>query len=292
MHLFFQQLINGIALGSTYAVIALGFAIVYSVLRMINFAHGDVYIFGVFTSLACLKADVPAVVAVLAGLATGAALAMLVERVAYRPLRDANPLMPLLTAVASALVIRQVTVLLFGLQTEPFPQILTSSVTVLGLEVSWIKLLSLVVAVGVAGGVAVFLRKTRWGRAIVLMRQDLEAARLMGIRVDRLVSVIYALAGILGVVGGLLASSTSGALSAQMGLQGTINAFTASILGGLGGLSGAVVGGLTLGVIHAMTAAYVSTSYEAAISFGVLILVLLVRPAGLIPSAARHDVRV
>lgn len=292
--MFLQQLVNGVANGATYALIALGFALVYSVLRMVNFAHGDVYIFGVFVTLWCLNGDVPAPIAVLAGLAAGAALAVVVERVAYRPLRNAHPMMPLVTAVAAALLIRQITVLLFGLQTYAFPQVLSTPVSFLGIEVSGTKLLSLGVAVVVALALTLFLQRTRWGRAILLMRQDLEAARLMGIPVDRMVSVIYALGGLLGVIGGLLASSTSGALNANMGLQGTINAFIAAILGGLGGLFSAVVGGLALGVIYAMSAAYLSASYSTAISFGVLVLVLLVRPAGLVPGAGarRHEARV
>lgn len=292
MDLFLQQAVNGLALGANYALIALGFAIVYGVLRMINFAHGNVLVFGVFVTLYLMDKGSNAVLAVLAGMATGAGLAALVERVAYRPLRRAHPMMPMLTAIASGLLLLQLTELIFGLQTRPFPQVFEGNVTLGSVQVSGTKLFTLAVAIVLTIGLTLFLRGTRAGKAIILMRQDLEVAGLMGIGVNRMISVVYAIGGLIGVVGGLLAASTTGAINPQVGLDLTIVAFVAAILGGLGSLPGAVVGGLALGVIRAMSDAYISTSYSKAVVFGVLIVVLLLRPGGIVNTAVAREVRV
>lgn len=286
MDLFLQQLINGVALGSIYGLIALGFALVFSVLRMMNFAHGDTFMVGVFVVIGALGVKVPAPIAFVAGAAAAALLAVLVERIAYRPLRSSHPMMPIMTALAAALVLRQVVVFVWGVQPVPFPQLLPIPLDVGPLQVSGTQVITLLVAIVAAVVFRIFLERTKWGRAIVLMRQDLEVARLMGVPVDAVVSLIYALAGLLGVVGGVLYATNYGIVNAQMGINSTVNGFIASVLGGLGGLEAALVGGLVLGVVQQLTAAYVSSSWQTAVSFTILILVLLVRPNGLVPGQA------
>ena len=289
MDLLLQQLINGVALGAVYALIALGFALVFSVLRMMNFAHGDTYLVGVYVVMGSLQTGLPAPIAVLLGAATAALLATLVERVAYRPLRSSHPMMPIMTAIAAGIILRQVVVFVWGVQTQSFPQLLPVPYSLGNLQISGTQVITLVVAIGCAVGFRLFLNRTRWGRAIILMRQDLEVARLMGIPVDRVVSLVYAVAGLLGVIGGLLFATNYGVVDSQMGINGTVNGFIASVLGGLGGLEAALVGGLLLGVVQQLTSAYISSSWQTAVLFAILILVLLVRPNGLIPGQAAPE---
>lgn len=282
MTLAFQTLVNGLALGANFALIALGFAVVYSVLRMFNFAHGDIYMFGVYAMLSLLLSHIPIVFAVLAGMAVAGALAMCVERFGYRPLRNSHPMMGIIMAVAAALVIRQIVILIWGASQQTYPQIIPGHFTIQGVTVTNIQVLVLAVAIAAAVGMTFFLRRTRWGRAILLVRQDLEVARLMGIPVNRVVSLIYAVAGILGAVGGYLFVATYGVIGPLFGFQQTVEAFVAAVLGGIGGLGGAIVGGLALGLVEQFSAAYISTSYQLAIAFGVLVLFLLVRPYGIL----------
>ena len=289
MDLLLQQLINGVALGAVYALIALGFALVFSVLRMMNFAHGDTYLVGVYVVLGSLQSGLPAPIALLLGAATAALLAALVERIAYRPLRSSHPMMPIMAAIAAGIILRQVVVFVWGVQTQSFPQLLPVPYNLGNLQISGTQVITLVVAIVCAVGFRQFLNRTRWGRAIILMRQDLEVARLMGIPVDEVVTLVYALAGLLGVIGGLLFATNYGVVDSQMGINGTVNGFIASVLGGLGGLEAALVGGLLLGIVQQLTSAYISSSWQTAVSFAILILVLLVRPNGLIPGQAAPE---
>lgn len=289
MTLAFQTLVNGLALGADFALIALGFAVVYSVLRMFNFAHGDIYMFGVFAMLSLLLSHIPIVLAIFAGMAVAAALAMCVERFGYRPLRNSHPMMGIIMAVAAALVIRQIVVLIWGASQQPYPQVLPGQFTIGGVTISNIQILVLAVAVFAAVGMSLFLRYTRWGRAILLVRQDLEVARLMGIPVNRVVSLIYAVAGILGAVGGYLFVATYGVIGPLFGFQQTVEAFVAAVLGGIGGLGGALVGGIALGMVEQFSAAYISTSYELAIAFGILFVFLVVRPYGILGTQIKGE---
>ncbi|MGO9178946.1 MAG: branched-chain amino acid ABC transporter permease [Candidatus Limnocylindrales bacterium] len=289
MDIFLQELINGVALGAVYALIALGFALVFSVLRMMNFAHGDTYMVGVFVVLGCLQVGLLAPLALLLGAATAAVLAALVERIAYRPLRSSHPMMPVMTALAAAVVLRQIVVFVWGVQTLPFPQLMPVPFNLGQLQISGTQTITLIVAIGCVVGFRLFLDRTKWGRAILLMRQDLEVARLMGIPVDEVVTLVYALAGLLGVIGGVLYCTNYGVIDAQMGINMTVNGFIASVLGGLGGLEAALVGGLLLGVVQQLTAAYLSSSWQTAVSFTILIVVLLVRPNGLVPGQAAPE---
>lgn len=277
-----QTFVNGVSLGSIYAIIALGFAIVYSVLRSFNFAHGDTYMVGVFVMLTIALSGVPIIVALLAAIAVATSIAVAVERFAYRPFRGSNPLMGVIAAVAVALVLRQVVVLIWGVQTRSFPELFQHPFRINGVIITAVQILTLAVAVAVALGVTVFLRWTRWGKAILLVRQDMEVASLMGIPVNRVIAVVYAVAGAVGAIGGYLFATSYGVIDSTFGFTQTIQAFIAAILGGIGGLGGALVGGLTLGLLDQFTAAYVSTAYENAIVFGVLVLFLLFRPYGII----------
>jgi branched-chain amino acid transport system permease protein len=277
-----QTVVNGLALGSIFAIIALGFAVVYSVLRMMNFAHGDTYMVGVFTMLSLSLAGVPLWLALLIGMALAAVLALGVERFAYRRMRQEHPIMPIIAAVAIALVFRNVVVLIWGTTTRSFPEPFSHPVTIGGIVITETQIVTLAVAICVAIGINLFLNRARWGRSILLVRQDVEIARLMGIPVNRVISIVYAIAGALGALGGFLFVTSYGAIDPTFGFQQTIFAFIASVLGGLGGLSGALIGGLALGLCEQFVAAYIGGGYQTAISFGLLIVFLLFRPNGII----------
>jgi branched-chain amino acid transport system permease protein len=277
-----QTVVNGLALGSIFAIIALGFAVVYSVLRMMNFAHGDTYMVGVFTMLSLALAHVPLLLALVAGMAVAALLAVGVERFGYRRMRQQHPIMPIIAAVAFALVFRNIVVLIWGNTTRSFPQAFPHPIRLDGIVVTETQIVTLAVAICVAVGVNLYLKKARWGRSILLVRQDVEVARLMGIPVNRVISIVYGLAGSLGALGGFLFVTSYGAIDPTFGFQQTIFAFIAAVLGGLGGLSGALIGGLALGLCEQVVAAYIGGGYQIAISFGLLIVFLLFRPNGIV----------
>lgn len=277
-----QTIVNGLALGSIFAIIALGFAVVYSVLRMMNFAHGDTYMVGVFTMLSLTYAGVPLLLALLVGMAIAGVLAVGVERFGYRRMRQQHPIMPIIAAVAFALVFRNVVVLLWGNTTRSFPQAFPHPITIAGVVITETQIVTLIVAIAVAVGVNLYLQKTRWGRSILLVRQDVEVARMMGIPVNRVISIVYAIGGLLGALGGFLFVTSYGAIDPTFGFQQTIFAFIAAVLGGLGGLSGALIGGIALGLCEQVVAAYIGGGYQIAISFALLIVFLLFRPNGIV----------
>ncbi len=282
MRFAIQTIVNGLALGSIFAIIALGFAVVYSVLRMMNFAHGDTYMVGVFLMLSLTTAGVPILLALPVGMALGAGLAVGVEHFGYRRMRQEHPIMPIIAAVAFALVFRNIVVLIWGTSTRSFPEAFPRPITIGGIVVTETQIVTLAVAICVAVGVNLYLKKARWGRSILLVRQDVEVARLMGIPVNRVISIVYGLAGGLGALGGFLFVTSYGVIDPTFGFQQTIFAFIAAVLGGLGGLSGALIGGLALGLCEQLVAAYIGGSYEVAISFGLLIVFLLFRPNGIV----------
>jgi branched-chain amino acid transport system permease protein len=280
----FQTIVNGLALGGIYAIIALGFAVVYSVLRMMNFAHGDTYMVGVFVMLSLILAGVPVVAALAMAMVLAGLLAMAVERFGYRPMRDSHPMMGIIAAVAVALVLQQIVVLVWGVGTRPFRQAFPHNLSMGGVLISETQIVTLAVTLVIAVGTTILLKRTRWGRAILLVRQDMEVARLMGIPVNRVISIVYFFAGALGAVGGYLFVSTYGVIDPTFGFQQTIEAFIAAVLGGIGGLGGAVLGGLALGLCEQAAASYISSSYQTAVAFGILVVFLLIRPHGLLGS--------
>jgi branched-chain amino acid transport system permease protein len=280
--LFWETLVSGIALGSIFALIALGFSVVYSVLRMFNFAHGDIYMVGVFTMFGLLTAHVNLLVALLAAVLVAALLAAGVERFGYRRFRNSHPMMGVIAAIGIALVVRNLVVLIWGVSTQPFPQLLPESFHLASVQITYVQVLTLVVTIVISIGFSLFLKFTRWGRAIILVRQDMEVAQMMGIPVNRVISVVYALGGLLGAIGGYLFVATYGVIDPNFGFQMTVDAFIAAVLGGIGGLGGAVVGGLTLGLCQQFAGAYISTSYQMAVAFGFLVIFLLIRPFGIL----------
>jgi len=297
---FFQQLLNGIAWGGIYALVALGYTMVYGVLRLINFAHGEVYMVGAMTGYYVAHAlslgrepSIPGLVAVLvASMATCALLGATIERVAYRPLRHAPRLAPLITAIGVSLLLQNAGQLVFGADPKFFPPLLRSQevLRVGALAVSNIQLTVVVTAFVLMAGLQLVVRRTRFGRAMRAVSVDAPAAALMGVPVDRVISGTFMLGSALAAAAGILVGLSNPKIDPLMGLLPGLKAFVAAVLGGIGSIPGAMVGGLLLGIVETLVAGYVSSTYRDAIAFVILIVILLYRPTGLFGTAQTEKV--
>jgi branched-chain amino acid transport system permease protein len=279
-----QQVVNGLGTGSQYALWAVGYGLVFQVLGLMHFAHGDTLLVGLYIAFSLIVTlALPIWIAFVIVIAAGAVLAAGVERVVYRPLvkRD-NPMAAFCAALGAAYILRNVVTLGWGHDPKIFPDTLRgSSVTVGDTVFNTVPMIALAVTLGVVGAFTLFLRRHRWGQAITMVAQDRTTAGLMGIPVYRVIALVYALSGAIGMVGGLLFVSQFGALDPLVGLSITLKAFVAALIGGLGRLGGAVLGGLLLGVVEALVIGYISSLYSDAVVFGLLAVILIARPQGL-----------
>jgi len=286
-----QQLLNGITWGSIYALIALGYTMVYGVLRLINFAHGEVYMMGAMTGYYTARALGLATEPSLGGLALVLVTSMLacgllgavIERVAYRPLRGAGRLAPLITAIGVSLFLQNTGQLVFGADPKFFPALLRSEEVWRSgdVAVSNIQLTVLVTAVVLMAGLEFIVQRTRFGRAMRAVSYDAPAAALMGVPVDRVITGTFVLGSMLAAAAGILVGLSNPKIEPLMGLMPGLKAFVAAVLGGIGSVPGAMVGGLLLGVIETLVTGYLSSTYRDAIAFVILVLILLYRPTGL-----------
>jgi branched-chain amino acid transport system permease protein len=279
-----QQLVNGLVVGSVYALVALGYTMIYGILGLINFAQGEIYMCGAFVTVLLLATgEVPFVASVAAGLMAAAILGLILERVAFRPLRGAHPLVPLISAIGASIFLQSLALLLFGPNNRPFPLTFDFAGAHLGgLPLNPLEAAILLAALGFMGLLVLFVRGTRYGKAIVACALDRDTARLMGINVDRMVSLTFIVGSGLSGAGGIMMAIYYNATYPGMGLLPGLKAFSAAILGGVGNIPGAILGGLLLGVAESLGAAYISSGYKDAIAFIILILVLLVRPQGIL----------
>jgi len=279
---FGQQLLNGLAAGSIYALLAVGYSLVYGLLELINFAHGHVYMVGTFVVLSSMLAGFPFAFALVIGMGFGALLGVLIERVAYRPFRGANRIIPTVSAVAVTLILENVAAQVWGPATRRFDTPLpTSAIEILGLRISWIQVIVLAVTAVIAVMLYLMVQYTSWGRNVRAIRDDMQSAELVGVPVNRIVTSVYALGGALGVLAGVLFAAYYDSVYVSMGFYGTLYAFTAAVIGGIGDLRGAFIGGVLLGIVQALTAGYISSGYMDAVTFGLLIVFLVFRPLGL-----------
>lgn len=306
MEQFIQQLINGSHLGATYALIALGYTMVYGVLKLINFAHGDVFMLGAYAGLFAVsglglakQSSWATVILVLLAAMVACALAgMLIERLAYRRLRSAPRLNTLITAIGVSLLLEYGGQRVFGAQTQSFPTgILPPANLALGgtIRLSTVQILTFVVTLVLMVGLELIVRRTRVGKAMRAVSVDREAALLMGIPTDRIILFTFALGSALAAAAGVLYTLDKGKLDPLMGLYVGLKAFVAAVLGGIGSLPGAVVGGFVLGLTETLVAGYGSmikldSTWRDAVAFGILVLILIVRPAGLMGSTVREKV--
>lgn len=292
---FLQQLVNGVVLGATYGLIALGYTMVYGVIQLINFAHGDIFMLGAFGGLALYKV-LPAgmqsnnlvalPLCLIAGIALSVAVAVAMERVAYRPLRNAPRLAPLITAIGVSAMIEEGTRLWYPGAKAPldFPPLLPSgSVTIGGVTISYASIVVVVVAVVLMVALQTFVLKSRTGRAMRATAQDPDTAQLMGIDTNRIIVITFILGAALAAVAGVLQGARLGTVRFDDGFVAGLKAFTAAVLGGIGNITGCVVGGFVLGIVEVMAVQYLpnGSGYKDLWAFVVLILVLVFRPTGL-----------
>ena len=281
---FMSYLISGISLGSVYAIIALGYTMVYGIAKMINFAHGDIIMVGayslyVFTALLGL----PVPVAIILTIIVCAVLGITVERIAYKPLRNAPSLAVLITAIGVSYFLQNVALLIFKATPIPFGSVIkVSSFKIGGIHISGITIVTFVVTVIAMVILTWFINKTRAGSAMRAVSEDKGAAALMGINVNKTISMTFAIGSALAAVAGILFICQYESLSPTLGALPGIKAFVAAVLGGIGSIPGAMLGGVVLGIIESVSKAYISTQLADAIVFGVLVIVLLVRPSGLL----------
>ena len=282
---FFQQLINGVSLGSIYALIALGYSMVYGIIRLINFAHGDIYMLGAYAGyFATTYFKMSFIPALVFSMVTAAVVGMLIERLAYRPLRGAPKIAILITAIGVSYFLQNAAQLLWGATPKNFTSLVTFQVPefLAKFNVSAVSLVTIVACLVIMAGLMFFTGKTKMGKAMRAVSEDKAAAQLMGINVNRTISMTFAIGSALAAIAGVLLCSYSPVLQPTTGAMPGIKAFDAAVFGGIGSIPGAFVGGILIGIIEAMAQAYISTSLANSIVFGVLIIVLLVKPAGLL----------
>jgi branched-chain amino acid transport system permease protein len=294
---FLQQIINGLSLGSIYALIALGYTMVYGILKLINFAHGEVFMVGAYTgfyaagalgvaSFEAQNRGFPLYLALLVlilAMAAAALLGMTIEFLAYRPVRSAPRLTPLITAIGVSLFLQNAGMLLFSPNPQRYPAILSEvRFELFGVIVTNIKLTIFVVALSLMLGLHLFVQKTWTGRAMRALSFNIDAAKLMGIDTNQVIRATFAIGSSLAAAGGILFGLDQITINPLMGVLTGLKAFVAAVLGGIGSIPGAVIGGLLIGLAEQLTAGYLSPEYRDAITFVILIVILLLKPEGLL----------
>ena len=283
---FLSYLINGISLGSIYAIIALGYTMVYGIARMLNFAHGDIIMvggFAIFTVVSTL--NLPPVLGILTAVTVCTILGVTIERVAYRPLRGASSLAVLITAIGVSYLLQNVALLIFGSNARQFTSVVTLPNLKLAdgaLTISSVTIVTIISCIVIMIGLTSFINKTKVGQAMLAVSEDNGAATLMGIDVNRTIAITFAIGSALAAEAGALLCSTYPSLTPYTGSMPGIKAFVAAVFGGIGSIPGALIGGILLGVIENLSKAYISSQLSDAIVFSVLIVVLLVRPTGIL----------
>ena len=300
MDIFAQQLVNGLILGSIYALIALGYTMVYGILGLINFAHGEIVMIGAMVCITCLNlllghfGDLSPLLlvcaSVLMAIPVCALLGYSIERVAYRPLRKAPRLAPLITAIGVSIVLQNLAMIIWGKQYTPFPSIFANEpYHIAGAVITPLQVSIIVLAAVIMLGLWLLVQKTKLGRAVRATAQNPSVASLMGVNVNQVIAVTFILGSCLGAVAGIMVAANYGQAHAYMGFLLGLKAFCAAVLGGIGNIAGAVIGGLLLGIIESVGAGYLGdvtnnflgSQYQDIFAFLVLILVLVFRPSGL-----------
>ena len=281
---FLNYLISGIGLGSIYAIIALGYTMVYGIAKMLNFAHGDIIMVGAYAVITTvLTANFPPLVGILVGILVCVVLGVTIEFLAYRPLRQAPPLSVLITAIGVSYFLQNLALLIFGSEQKAFPTIIKlPTIEAGGVYIDGITLITLVVTAVIMVGLTLFINKTRMGKAMRAVSEDKGAAELMGISVNHTITITFAIGSALAAVAALFYGMSYIYIRPTTGSMPGIKAFTAAVFGGIGSIPGAMLGGILMGVIEQLSKTYISTLWSDAIVFGVLVLVLVVKPTGLL----------
>lgn len=284
---FISYLINGLSLGSVYAIIALGYTMVYGIAKMLNFAHGDVIMVGAYVALMCMtKAGVSPILAVISAVVICTILGIVIEKVAYRPLRNAaSPLAVLITAIGVSYLLQNLALLIFGANAQSFPTAVKwkgFSLAEGALNISGETIVTILACIVIMIVLSLFIKKTKAGQAMRAVSEDKGAAQLMGINVNGTIALTFAIGSALAAIAGVLLCSAYPSLTPYTGAMPGIKAFVAAVFGGIGSIPGAFLGGILLGIIEILSKAYISSQLADAIVFAVLIVVLLVKPTGIL----------
>ena len=282
---FLQFLISGISLGSIYALIALGYTMVYGIAKMLNFAHGDVIMIGAYVAYVSISTlNLSPFFAVLIAVVTCTLLGILIERVAYKPLRNSSPLTVLITAIGVSYLLQNIALLIFGSKAVNFTSVVARPAfeIVPGLTVTGETAVTIAVSVVIMAALMIFINHTKAGQAMLAVSEDRGAAQLMGVNVNGTISLTFAIGSALAAIAAVLLCSSYPVLSPYTGAMPGIKAFVAAVFGGIGSIPGAMIGGILLGVIENLSKAYISSQMSDAIVFLILIIVLLVKPTGIL----------
>lgn len=283
---FLSNIINGISLGSIYAVIALGYTMVYGIAKMLNFAHGDVIMVGGYIAfISIVNLGLPPLVGVLLAMLVCTLLGIIIERVAYKPLRQASSLAVLITAIGVSYLLQNLALLIFGSSPYMFTSVINvPSLKLAGgaLEISGETIVTIIVSIVIVIGLSLFINKTKPGRAMLAVSEDKGAAQLMGVNINATIALTFAIGSALAAVAGVLLCSKYPNLVPTTGAMPGIKAFVAAVFGGIGSIPGAMIGGILIGIIEILGKAYISAQLADAIVFAVLILVLLIKPTGIL----------
>ena len=284
---FISYLINGLSLGSVYAIIALGYTMVYGIAKMLNFAHGDVIMVGAYVVLMCMtNAGLSPILAVISAVIICTILGIVIEKVAYRPLRNAaSPLAVLITAIGVSYLLQNLALLIFGANAQSFPTAVKwkgFSLAEGALNISGETIVTILACIVIMIGLSLFIKKTKAGQAMRAVSEDKGAAQLMGINVNGTIALTFAIGSALAAIAGVLLCSSYPSLTPYTGAMPGIKAFVAAVFGGIGSIPGAFLGGILLGIIEILSKAYISSQLADAIVFAVLIVVLLVKPTGIL----------
>jgi branched-chain amino acid transport system permease protein len=285
--LFLQQLVNGLTLGGIYAMIAVGYTMIYGVIQLINFAHGEIYMFGAFFAVTFITAlGFPFYLAFILSMACCAVCGMLLDTIAYRPLRGYPRLAALITAIGMSIFLQNLAMIIWGSRPIPFPQSAVpeyfekTAFSISNVSISWFQIFIFGFTTVMMVGLYLIINKTRYGKAMRAVAQNKTMAEFLGINTNRIITYTFALAGALGAAAGILVGAYYNSIFPTMGYVAGVKAFAAAVLGGIGSVPGAMLGGIVLGVAEAFGAGYLSSLYRDGISYAVMIIVIIFIPTG------------
>ncbi len=295
--LFLQQVLNGLHIGSIYALIALGYTMVYGIVKLINFAHGEIMMVGAYTAYVMMVSfGLNIVPAIIVAVIVCSIFGLTIEKIAYKPLRKSPRMWALITAIGVSFFLQSLCMVVFGANAIPFPMILTDLIQIGNLQISQVMIVTIGLALVLMIALDFFIKKTKLGKAMRAASEDSEAAALMGISVDRTISTAFVIGSMLAAIGGVLFAVAYPQIKPLMGVMPGLKAFIAAVLGGIGVIPGAMIGGFILGLIESLTKGFLSafwpgaTLWADAILFSILIIVLLVKPSGILGKNVREKV--
>ncbi len=292
MDQFLQQLVNGVSLGSIYALIALGYTMVYGIIKLINFAHGDVYMVGAYVGFAATTyAGLGFIPALIISMAMCALLGMVIERVAYKPLRNSTRIAVLITAIGISLLLEYIMMYFAGAEVRSYPKLLSAAVLKFGdVIINMQQIYIILTAIALMVILQFVVRKTKVGKAMRAVSADQDAAQLMGIKVDSTISFTFAIGSALAGAGGVLVGIYYNSIDPLMGMMPGLKAFVAAVFGGIGSIPGAMIGGLSIGILETLVSGYGNSMYRDAAVFAFLIIILILKPSGLLGKNTKEKV--